>query len=135
MTEFSFNTFFGLERHMAEYPEVAIFGALFLPLLLFIPVAVIGWIFRKLKFNMYSIHVLLYTLMFTFVIGALTIFILFFITDRNGVKLAYCWLTVLIGMFFFSMINANTITKMFTDWSKIIKEKDGREGNELRVKS
>lgn len=111
---------------MAEYPEVAIFGALFLPLLLFIPVAVIGWIFRKLKFNMYIIHVLLYTLMFTFVIGALAVFILFFITDRNGVKLAYCWLTVLIGMFFFSMMNTNTITKMFTDWSKIIKEKDSK---------
>lgn len=126
MTGFSFNTFFGLEDKIADYPEVTIFGAMFLPLLLFLPTAVIGWIFRKLKFNMYIIHVLLYTLLFTFVIGAVTILILFFITDKNGVKLAYCWLTVFTGMFIFSLINANTITKMFSDWSKIIKEKQNR---------
>lgn len=126
MMGFSFNTFFGLEDKIADYPEVTIFGAMFLPLLLFVPIALIGWIFRKLKFNMYIIHVLLYTLMFTFVLGSLAMLILFFITDKNGVKLAYCWLTVLAGMFFFSLINANTITKMFTDWSKIIKEKDNQ---------
>ncbi|PTT34434.1 hypothetical protein DBR28_13600 [Chryseobacterium sp. HMWF028] len=126
MKGFSFNTFFGLEDKIADYPEVTIFGAMFLPLLLFIPIAVIGRIFRKFKFNMYIIHVLMYTLLFTFIVGALTIFILFFITDKNGVKLAYCWLTVLAGMFFFSLINANTITKMFTDWSKMIKEKQNQ---------
>ncbi|REC79578.1 hypothetical protein DRF60_03945 [Chryseobacterium elymi] len=123
---FSFNSFFGLEGKIADYPEVTIFGAMFLPLLLLVPIALIGWIFRKLKFNMYIIHVLLYTLMFTFVLGSLAMLILFFITDKNGVKLAYCWLTVLAGMFFFSLINANTITKMLTDWSKIIKEKDNQ---------
>jgi hypothetical protein len=126
MMGFSFNTFFGLEDKIADYPEVTIFGAMFVPLLLFVPIALIGWIFRKLKFNMFIIHVLLYTLMFTFVLGSLAMLILFFITDKNGVKLAYCWLTVLAGMFFFSLINANTITKMFTDWSKIIKEKDNQ---------
>ncbi|WP_431611123.1 hypothetical protein [Chryseobacterium sp. 'Rf worker isolate 10'] len=126
MTGFSFSTFFGLEDKIADYPEVTIFGAMFLPLLLFIPVAVIGWIFRKLKFSMYIVHVLMYTLLFTFIVGAITIFILFFITDKNGVKLAYCWLTVFAGMFFFSLINANTITKMFTDWSKMIKEKQNQ---------
>ncbi len=124
MTEFSFNTFSGLERKIAEYPEAVIFGAMLVPLLLFIPIAIIGWIFRKLKFNMYIIHVLMYTLLFTFVLGTITIFVLYFITDKNGVKLAYCWLTVVAGMFIFSMINANTITKMFTDWSKIIKDKE-----------
>ncbi|TZF99619.1 hypothetical protein FW781_06735 (plasmid) [Chryseobacterium panacisoli] len=126
MMGFSFNTFFGLEDRITDYPEVVIFGAMFVPLLLFIPVALIGWIFRKLKLNMYIIHVLLYTLLFTFVIGALTIFILFFITDKNGVKLAYCWLAVFAGMFMFSLINANTITKMFTDWSQIIKDKQNQ---------
>ncbi|MCJ7932855.1 MAG: hypothetical protein MUW56_04295 [Chryseobacterium sp.] len=131
MMEFSFNTFFGLERELAENPEMVIFGALFLPLIAFLPVVLIGWIFRKLKFNKYIIHVLLYTLLFTFLLGILTIFILYFITDKNGVKLAYCWLTVLIGMFFFSMMNANTLTKMFTDWSKIIKEK----GEVVRIKN
>lgn len=68
----------------------------------------------------------MYTLLFTFIIGTIAIFILFFITDKNGMKLAYCWLTVLAGMFFFSLMNANTITKMFTDWSKIIKEKENQ---------
>ncbi|WFB69584.1 hypothetical protein [Chryseobacterium sp. WX] len=126
MTGFSFNTFFGLEDKIAAYPEATIFGAMLVPILLLIPIAMIGWIFRKLKFNMYIIHVLMYTLLFTFIIGTLTIFILFFITDKNGVKLAYCWLTILTGMFVFSLINANTITKMFSDWSKIIKERQNQ---------
>ncbi|UKB82868.1 hypothetical protein LF887_17875 [Chryseobacterium sp. MEBOG06] len=115
-----------MEDQLADYPEVAIFGAMFLPILLCIPIAVIGWVLRKLKLNMYIIHALLYTLLFTFIAGAITIFILFFITDKNGVKLAYCWLTVFMGMFFFSLINANTITKMFTDWSKIMREKQNQ---------
>jgi len=126
MMGFSFNTFFGLEDRITDYPEVVIFGAMFVSLLLFIPVALISWMFRKLKFNMYIIHVLMYTLLFTFIFGAITIFVLFFITDKNGVKLAYCWLTVFTGMFIFSLINANTITKMFTDWSKIIKDKQNQ---------
>ncbi|MDH5032183.1 hypothetical protein [Chryseobacterium cucumeris] len=126
MTGFSFNTFFELEGKIVAYPEATIFGAMLVPILLLIPIAVIGWIFRKLKFNMYIIHVLMYTLLFTFIIGTLTIFILFFITDKNGVKLAYCWLTILTGMFVFSLINANTITKMFSDWSKIIKERQNQ---------
>jgi uncharacterized membrane protein YecN with MAPEG domain len=124
MKVFSFNTFFGFEGDIVTNPEVVIFGAMFLPLLLFIPIALIAWIFRKLKINMYIIHVLMYTLLFTFILGAVGIFILFLITDKNGIKLAYCWLTIFAGMFFFSLINANTITKMFTDWSKIIKEKE-----------
>ncbi|PIF46907.1 hypothetical protein CLU96_3953 [Chryseobacterium sp. 52] len=122
--EFSFNTFFGFEHDLTAHPEAAIFGAMFVPLLLLIPIAVIGWIFRKLKLNMYIIHALLYTLMFTFVLGSFAMLILFFITDKNGIKLAYCWLAILAGMFTFSIINTNTITKMFTDWSKLIKEKD-----------
>lgn len=121
---FSFNTFFGFEQDLITHPEAAIFGALLVPLLLLIPITVIGWIFRKLRLNRYVIHVLLYTLMFTFVLGSVTVLILFFITDRNGIKLAYCWMTILAGMFFFSLINANIITKMFSDWSKIIQEKD-----------
>lgn len=62
--------------------------------------------------------------MFTFLFGVLTIFVLYFITDKNGIKLMYCWLTVLAGMFFFCLMNEKTITKMFTDWSKLIEEKD-----------
>lgn len=124
MKVFSSNTFFGLEHEIADQPEIMIFAALFLPLLLLVPVAFIGWIFRKLKISMYIINVLLYTLIFTFVLGLLTVFVLFFITDKDIMKLTYCWLTVFTGMFFFSLMNANTITKMFKDWSKIIKEKD-----------
>ncbi|MCT2409754.1 hypothetical protein NZD88_19555 [Chryseobacterium antibioticum] len=127
MMEFNFNTFFGFEQDLAAYPEVAIFGAMFAPILLLIPISVIGWIFRKLKLNMYIIHALLYTLMFTFVLGSFSMLILFFITDKDGIKLAYCWLTILTGMFFFSLMNANTITKMFTDWLKVTKEKNNSQ--------
>jgi hypothetical protein len=61
--------------------------------------------------------------MFTFFIGRFNIFVLYFITDKNGIKLMYCWLTIFIGMFFFCLMNEQAITKMFTDWSKIIEEK------------
>ncbi|WP_336686108.1 hypothetical protein [Chryseobacterium bernardetii] len=122
--EFSFNTFLGFEKDLMSHPEMVIFAALLLPILLMLPIALIGWVFRKLKFNMYIINVVLYTLMFTFLLGVLTIFVLYFITDKNGIKLMYCWLTIFIGMFFFCLMNEQAITKMFTDWSKIIEEKD-----------
>lgn len=122
--EFSFNTFFGFEKDLMAHPEMLIFVAFLGPILLMLPIALVGWAFRKLKFNMYIINVLLYTLMFTFLLGVLTIFVLYFITDKNGIKLLYCWLTIFAGMFFFCLMNEKTITKMFTDWSQIIGEKD-----------
>lgn len=118
---FSFNTFFGYESLLNEKPEIVIFGAFFIPLLLLVIVTIIGGVFRKLKIDIYIIHAILYTLLFTFFFGIFTILILFFITDRNGVKLAYCWFTIFSGMFFFSLFNTNIITKMFTDWAKILK--------------
>ncbi|ASE62309.1 hypothetical protein EGY07_03885 [Chryseobacterium indologenes] len=124
MTVSGFNIFTRLAGEFQDSPEMIIFGAFFLPLVLLIPVTVAGWVFRKLKFNMYIVHVLLYTLLFTFILGVVTIFVLFLVTDKNIIKLMYCWLTIFTGMFFFSLINANTITKMFSDWSKIIKEKE-----------
>ncbi|MDR6487401.1 ABC-type Fe3+-siderophore transport system permease subunit [Chryseobacterium vietnamense] len=121
MKEFSFNTFFGYENILMEKPEIVLFGAMLLPIGLIMVVSMIGWVFRKLKFNMCIIQAILYTLLFTFFFGTVTMLILFFITDKSGVKLAWCWSAILLGMFCFSIINTNTISKMFTDWSKIIK--------------
>lgn len=117
----NFNTFFGLENTLRESPEFVLFGAMLLPIGFLLVVSIIGWIFRKLKLNMYIIYVLLYTILLTFLFGTIAMLILFFVTDKNGIKLAYCWLSIVAGMFIFSSMNANTITKMFTDWSKIIK--------------
>lgn len=122
MIVLDFSPMFGYENILTENPEIVIFGAFFIPIALLIIVAIIGGVFRKLKISMYIIHAILYTLLFTFLFGVFTILILFLITDRDGVKLAYCWLAVFVGMLFFSLINTNTITKMFTDWSKIIKK-------------
>lgn len=122
MMALDFNVLFGYENILNEKVEIVIFGAFFIPIALLIIVAMIGGVFRKLKINMYIIHAFLYTLLFTFLFGIFTILVLFLITDRDGVKLAYCWLAVFVGMLFFSLINTNTITKMFTDWSKIIKK-------------
>ncbi|WP_374464893.1 hypothetical protein [Chryseobacterium sp.] len=121
MKAFSFNTFFGYENILMEKPEIVLFGAMLLPIGLIMVVSIIGWMFRKLKFNMYIIQAILYNLLFTFFFGTVTMLILFFITDKNGVKLAWCWSSIFLGMFCFSIINTNTISKMFTDWSKIIK--------------
>lgn len=122
MKELNFNSFFGYESLLNEKPEIVMFGAFLIPIVLLIIIAIIGGVFKKLKANMYFIHAVLYTLLFTFFFGVFTILILIAITDRNGVKLAYCWLSIFIGMFFFSLLNTNTITKMFTDWSKILKK-------------
>lgn len=121
MMGLNFNTFFGLENTLRESPEFVLFGAMLLPIGFLLVVSIIGWIFRKLKLNMYIIYVLLYTILLTFLFGTIAMLILFFVTDKNGIKLAYCWLSIVAGMFIFSSMNANTITKMFTDWSKIIK--------------
>ena len=85
-------------------------------------ISIVGFILRKIGANLYLIHAFLYTLLFTFFFGVFTILILIFITDRNGVQLAYCWLSIFTGMFFFCLFNTNSISKMFMDWSKILKK-------------
>ena len=122
MMALHFNTLFGYENILNEKPEVVIFGAFFVPITLLIIIAIIGGVFRKLKINIYIIHTFLYTFLFTFLFGIFTVSILFLITDRDGVKLVYCWLAVFVGMLFFSLMNTNTITKMISDRSKIIKK-------------
>lgn len=77
MKEFSFNTFFGYENILMEKPEIVLFGAMLLPIGLIMVVSIIGWVFRKLKFNMYIIQAILYTLLFTFFFGTVTMLILF----------------------------------------------------------
>lgn len=115
-----FNRFFGFESQLSESPEYVLFGMFFIPLAALILILPVGWIFRKLKFNMYVIYAFCYTLLFTFFFGAFAMLILFFITDRNVIKLAYCWLAIFFGMGFFSFLNANSLTKMFSELSKMI---------------
>lgn len=122
MKALNFNTFFGYENLLHEKPEIVMFGAFFVPIGLLLVISIIGFILRKIGANMYLIHAFLYTLLFTFFFGVFTILILIFITDRNGVKLAYCWLSIFTGMFFFCLFNTNSISKMFMDWSKILKK-------------
>lgn len=122
MKALNFNTFFGYENLLHEKPEIVMFGAFLVPIGLLLIISIIGFILRKIGANMYLIHAFLYTLLFTFFFGVFTILILIFITDRNGVKLAYCWLSIFTGMFFFCLFNTNSISKMFMDWSKILKK-------------
>lgn len=122
MKALNFNTFFGYENLLHEKPEIVMFGAFLVPIGLLLVISIIGFILRKIGANMYLIHAFLYTLLFTFFFGVFTILILIFITDRNGVKLAYCWLSIFTGMFFFCLFNTNSISKMFMDWSKILKK-------------
>lgn len=122
MKALNFNTFFGYENLLHEKPEIVMFGAFLVPIGLLLVISIVGFILRKIGANMYLIHAFLYTLLFTFFFGVFTILILIFITDRNGVKLAYCWLSIFTGMFFFCLFNTNSISKMFMDWSKILKK-------------
>lgn len=115
MMEFNFNTFFGYENYLNEERGLIVFGAFFLPIILSFVLSFIGFVFRKLRINAYSIYAIIYALLFTFLFGTFTILVLFFATDINGVKLAYCLFIIFIGMLFFSILNTNTITKMFKD--------------------
>ncbi len=121
MKVYSFNTLPGYEGLLTEKPEIVLFGAMLLPLAMAIVISCIGWLFRKLKLNLYIIQALLYTMLFSFFFGTVAVLILYFITDKNGVKLAYCWMAIITGMFLFSIINTRSINKMFTDWSHMIK--------------
>jgi len=40
---------------------------------------------------------------------------LFYFMGVSGVKLAYCYSIITIGMFFFCLLNGKTITKMILD--------------------
>ena len=126
MMEFHFDCFFGLKKiDTGIVFFVPFIGIIILSIL----IALLSSVFRRLKCKMYFFHSLLYGLVFTFVLGSPIMLVLLFITDRNGVKLAYCWLTFFVGMEIFAFINNNQITKFFTDWSKMLNIKGNKKNN------
>lgn len=114
--------FNNITYYLNQGSEVVIFWAMIAPLIFLIFLIVAGGILKKFTKNLYLLHALLYTTLFTFFFGTFGILILFFITDENGEKLALCWLAIFMGMLVFSLLKTNSISKMFVDWFKIIQK-------------
>ena len=122
--EFNFNTFFGLEEIINNKREIIVFWSFLGVLTLTILLSFISYIFRKLKISQFFIESLLWSLLFTFITGTITILLLFFISDISGVKLVYIWLSIFLGYFCFSVMHNNALKKLYIDYSKtIIKNK------------
>ena len=118
--EFNFDTFFGYEKLLSENPESVIFFALIFPLIVIAILSCIGYCFRKLKLNLYIIQVLIFTSILTTFFGSFSSLILYFISEQNGVKMAYCLLIIFLGMFTFCIFNTHSINKFILEWSKAI---------------
>ena len=121
--EFNFDSFFGYEYILTESPEIIIFIALICPIILIALLSIIGYCFRKMKLNMYLIQVSMFTLILTTFFGTFSMLILFFVSDQNGIKMAYCLITIFLGMFIFCILNTGSILKLIKDWSEVIEKK------------
>ena len=104
MMEFDFNTFFGYETLLNEKPDR----------MLIISFLFINFLLEKWHWKSYLIKVVLYTSFLLIFFGGFTIS-LFYFMGVSGVKLAYCYSIITIGMFFFCLLNGKTITKMILE--------------------
>lgn len=115
--------------YLDQGSEIVIFWAMIAPLVFLLFLVIADKLLKKFTKKLYLLHALVYTTLLTFFFGTFGILILFFITDKNGEKLALCWLAIFMGMLVFSLLKTNSITKMFVDWSKIIqKQKKTKNG-------
>jgi hypothetical protein len=121
--ELNFDAFFGLENTLNANREIILFWSFLGVFGCMMLLTFVFYIFKKLNINKYVVESLMWSLIFTFLIGIIAIIILFFIKDISGVKLAYVWLAIFTGYLFFSLIYNNALKKLFDDYSKTLTKK------------
>lgn len=115
--EFNFNYFFGLESQINGMQDkmllalfaIVMYGQVFLILLT-------GFL-RKFKISIFrsQLNVMILTLGLTTFFGTLvTLLLSFLVYDCSKVKVLYCWIAVLISMFYFSVFNYNKVKNFLT---------------------
>jgi hypothetical protein len=112
--EFDFNTFFGYETLLNKKPDRMLIISFLLPVGLLLLSLFINFLLEKWHWKSYLIKVVLYTSFLLIFFGGFTISLLYFM-GVSGVKLAYCYSIITIGMFFFCLLNGKTITKMILE--------------------
>ncbi len=121
--ELNFDAFFGLENTLNANREIILFWSFLGVFGCMMLLTFVFYIFKKLNINKYVVESLMWSLIFTFLIGIIAIIILFFFKDISGVKLAYVWLAIFTGYLFFSLIYNNALKKLFDDYSKTLTKK------------
>ncbi|WP_306350399.1 hypothetical protein [Flavobacterium sp. '19STA2R22 D10 B1'] len=128
MKGLDFNYFFGYEKILNQNPEVVL-GFSFLGVVgIIIGLTILSYPFKKMKIITRIMAPLMFSLLSCLFIGIVPIMILFFIAPEiSGVKLAYIWLTIFLGITLFWYVNYATLLKFGEDLQlkkgKKIKEK------------
>ena len=113
--EFNFDVFFGLESQINSMGDRMILA--FFAVLMYSEVAllVISGYLRKFKIMIFSsqLNILILTLGLTIIFGTLvTLLLTYLVDDCSKVKILYCWIAILMGMFYFSVFNYNSVKKL-----------------------
>lgn len=113
--EFNFDVFFGLESQINSMGDRMILA--FFAVLMYSEVAllVISGYLRKFKIMIFSsqLNILILTLGLTIFFGTLvTLLLTYLVDDCSKVKILYCWIAILMGMFYFSVFNYNSVKKL-----------------------
>lgn len=113
--EFNFDVFFGLESQINSMGDRMILA--FFAVMMYSEVAllVISGYLRKFKIMIFSsqLNILILTLGLTIFFGTLvTLLLTYLVDDCSKVKILYCWIAILMGMFYFSVFNYNSVKKL-----------------------
>ncbi|WP_442587272.1 hypothetical protein ACSBL2_14615 [Pedobacter sp. AW31-3R] len=112
---FSFNDFFGYEKVINAHPDLVLIYGFTGIIFGLLALTFIAFILRKIHFHAIVEHLiapLMWVLMLSFGIAVIPTLVLYFLANNvSGVKLIYCWMTILSGMTFFCFMNDAMIKK------------------------
>jgi hypothetical protein len=131
--EFNFSTFFGYENDINNLKDLVLIYGFATIIFGIVGLIFIGAIVRKLGFTTvisYFISPLMLSLGLTLVVAILPTIIFYVVTSNvSGVKIIYSWITIFIGMLFFTMFNLNTIKKFVKEFGKMTEQEEFRNRN------
>lgn len=113
--EFNFNVFFGYENQINSMENKFVLALFAILMYSQVVLLLITGYLRKFKIYLFrkQLNILILTLGLTTFFGTFLVFLLYYIaTDCTKVKILYCWISILISMFCFSIFNYNKVRKL-----------------------
>jgi hypothetical protein len=112
--EFNFNVFFGLESQINTMGDRMILALFAIMMYGEVVLLIVSGYLKKFKITLFSsqLNIVILTLGLTIFFGTLVSLLLsYFVYDCSKVKILYCWIAILMSMFYFSIFNYNNVKK------------------------
>ena len=115
--EFNFNLFFGYEEQINTMQDKMLLVLFAIVMYTQVFLLVLTGYLRKFNISIFrsQLNILIVTFGLTIFLGTLvTVLLYYLIYDITRVKILYCWIVILISMFYFSVFNYKNIKQVFS---------------------